>query len=72
MSKAAKTFAGEALPGPGRPRLGNEVMKPHPFRMSDSQYAKVMRLGGADWIRQQIDEAVDPAKTKRTKGANTK
>lgn len=72
MSKAAKTFAGEALPGPGRPRLGNEVMKGTTVRMTSDQLKKLGRLGGSEWIRQQIDEADDPAKTKRTKGANTK
>lgn len=51
----------KAPTGAGRPRLGDEVMKPRTIRMTDAQAEKLDRLGGGAWIRDRIDKAKDPA-----------
>lgn len=48
--------------GAGRPRLGEEVMRPRTVRMTDTQAAKLDRLGGGAWIRKRIDEAKEVVK----------
>lgn len=48
----------KAPTGAGRPReYDEEVMKPRTYRMTDEQAAKLDRLGGAQWLRERIDEA---------------
>lgn len=58
MTKRAK----KAPTGAGRPRLGEEAMKPRSVRMTDAQAEKLDRLGGGAWVRDRIDKAEDPAK----------
>lgn len=41
----------------GRPPLQNEAMASRSFRCSDRQFAKLEKLGGSQWIRDQIDAA---------------
>lgn len=43
---------------PGKPLLSTEVMTTRTYRATDAQKAKVDKLGGAKWIRKQIDDAV--------------
>jgi hypothetical protein len=46
--------------GVGRPRQADEVRKPRTIRMTDAEYAKLYRLGGADWLRGMIKRAKEP------------
>lgn len=48
--------AGKKKPGP-KPLSDGEVMKSRTLRMTDRQHNKMLRLGGASWVRQQIDAA---------------
>lgn len=41
----------------GRPRFGEEVMRPVTVRLTAAQAAKLDRLGGGAWVRKRIDEA---------------
>ncbi|MGY6161867.1 hypothetical protein [Paraburkholderia strydomiana] len=47
----------------GRPTINpdGEAMVPRQVRMDDARWEKCRRLGGAGWIRDRIDEALDPA-----------
>ncbi|MEX3982816.1 hypothetical protein AB4Y45_27970 [Paraburkholderia sp. EG287A] len=53
----------------GRPTISpdGEAMTPRQVRMDDARWQKCRRLGGAAWIRDRIDEAVDPEPPKRRK-----
>ena len=44
----------------GAPRKEGEVMKSRTLRATEAQWDKVQRLGGAEWIRRQINEAKEP------------
>ena len=37
-----------------------EVMKARPVRMTDAEWEKCKRLGGAKWVRDRIDRAKEP------------
>ncbi len=60
MTKRAASTK-KAPTGAGRPRLGDEAMKPRTIRMTDAQAEKLDRLGGGAWVRDRIDKAKDPA-----------
>jgi hypothetical protein len=54
--------------GPGRGQGRKRVKSDEPtvtfsLRMAKSQREKLGRLGGADWVRDQIDEAREPTET---------
>jgi hypothetical protein len=53
------TKRGGAGRGQGRKPLAKtgELMKARPVRMTDEEWAKCKRLGGAAWVRQRIDKA---------------
>lgn len=57
MSKKPATKKGAG----GRPRLGDEALITTTLRLGASQREKLVRLGGAAWIRGKIDAAKDPA-----------
>lgn len=44
-----------------------EIQKPRNIRVNDSRWQKFNRLGGVNWLRDQIDKAKEPAKTPLTK-----
>lgn len=48
--------------GQGRKPLAEdgELMKTRPLRMTDAEWQKCKRLGGAAWVRQQIHRAKEP------------
>jgi len=47
--------------GQGRkPFPDGEAMHPVTFRLKPAQKEKVARLGGSEWVRQQIDQAKEP------------
>lgn len=50
--------------GQGRKPLSptGEAMKPRQIRMTDAEWAKCIALGGAAWVRKQIDKAKLPDK----------
>lgn len=48
---------GGARPGAGRPPAPNPVV-PVNIRMTRDQREKLRKLGGAKWIREQIDKAL--------------
>ena len=52
----------KAPPGPGRPCFGAEVMTGTTVRLTAAQHKKLKKLGGGEWVRQQIDEADVPKK----------
>ena len=37
-----------------------EIQKPRNLRINDTRWKKFMRLGGAEWLRAQIDRAKEP------------
>jgi hypothetical protein len=41
--------------------LHGENMQARQIRMLDAQWRKCMRLGGAAWVRAQIDKAKEPS-----------
>lgn len=45
--------------GQGRKPLAKsgEVMKPRAIRMTDAEWAKLLQLGGSEWIRGKIKRA---------------
>ena len=45
--------------GQGRKPISpdGEAMRSRPIRMTDSEWAKCMRLGGAGWVREKISKA---------------
>lgn len=53
----------KATPRPGRPPLtpGQEAVFVS-LRMTPEQKAKLARIGGAPWVRKQIDKAAEPKK----------
>ena len=53
-------------PGGGRHSIYDEPMKTRNIPMTDAQREKLRTLGGAAWVRAQIDEAVIPRATKKT------
>jgi hypothetical protein len=38
----------------GRPLVGSEPMKARQIRMTDAEWEKCKRLGGGDWVREQL------------------
>ena len=52
---------GGAGRGQGRKPLAETVMIPVALRMTQEQREKLARLGGANWVRQRIDKAKEPA-----------
>ena len=46
--------------GAGRPLKEAEALRPRSFRCTEKQAEKLDRLGGAEWIRAQIDAAPMP------------
>jgi hypothetical protein len=48
--------------GQGRKPLSptGELMKPRQMRMTDAEWAKCIRLGGAAWVRDRINKAKEP------------
>lgn len=54
-----KTQRGGAGRGQGRKPLAKsgELMKARPVRMTDEEWAKCKRLGGAAWVRAKIKAA---------------
>ena len=50
--------------GQGRKPISptGELMKPRQMRMTDDEWAKCIRLGGAAWVRAQIKKAKEPDK----------
>lgn len=50
--------------GQGRKPLSptGELMQPRQVRMTDAEWEKCRRLGGAAWVREQIKKAKEPAK----------
>lgn len=59
--------ATQRAPGAGRPRVADEPLRPQSFRCTDAQSAKLTALGGAQWMRDQIDAAAWPRGTKPKK-----
>ena len=49
--------------GQGRKPIdaSGELMKSRPVRMTDAQWEKAKRLGGAAWLRKQIDRTKEKA-----------
>lgn len=46
----------------GAPRKYGEPLKTSSWRRTDTQAAKLARLGGDAWLRDQIDAAPEPKK----------
>lgn len=44
-------------PGAGRPKERETPLVPVTVKLEPAQKAKLQRLGGAPWVRQQIDQA---------------
>lgn len=60
MAKAKKKHEDEPR-GRGRPALdAGEPTVPVTVRMTGPQKGKLVRLGGAAWVRQRIDKAREP------------
>jgi len=52
---------GGARPGGGRKRISpGETTVPVMIKMTETQRAKLQRLGGAPWVRDRIDKAKEP------------
>ena len=54
--------------GPGRGQGRKPVKSGEPtisvtLRMTKTQREKLVRLGGAEWVRERIDETPEPTKT---------
>ncbi len=61
MEEKKLTGRGGAGRGQGRkPKEVSEAMVPVSIKMSDEQRAKLLRLGGAPWVRDRIDKAREP------------
>ena len=64
----AKTPKPKAAPAKRPPNARGQGRKPTPegprrstsIRLTDEQHQKLARLGGADWVRAQIDKAKEP------------
>ena len=64
----AKTPKPQAAPAKRPPNARGQGRKPTPegprrsvsIRLSDEQRQKLARLGGVDWMRDQIDKAKEP------------
>lgn len=54
----------EAAPNTGRPRFGDEKLQTTSLRLNTAQREKLEVLGGAAWLRDQIDAAKWPRGTK--------
>lgn len=54
---------------PGRPTLSptGEVMKVRHVRFPDDEWAKCLALGGSEWMREQVRNAVLPQKSTKEK-----
>lgn len=48
--------------GAGRPEIDNPA-KNRTIRLTDNEYQSYKDLGGADWLKDQIDEALNPTPT---------
>ncbi len=59
-------------PGGGRKPIYSMPMKAVNIPMTDEQREKMRRLGGSAWIRQQIDDAVEPTTAKEPGKSNSK
>lgn len=48
--------------GQGRKPIdaAGELMKSRPIRMTDAEWEKCKRLGGAAWVRERIKKAQEP------------
>lgn len=65
---ASKTHKPPAAPAKRPPNARGQGRKPTEqgprrstsIRLTDEQHAKLARLGGADWMRDQIDKAKEP------------
>lgn len=59
MPTALTPKRGGAGRGQGRKPLSQsgEKMKPRSVRMTDDEWAKCLRLGGSEWVRQKIKRA---------------
>ena len=42
---------------PGRPSLYGERMRDHSMKFTDAQWAAFLKLGGSQWLREQIELA---------------
>lgn len=47
-------------PGGGRKPIYSDALKSRNMPMTEAQREKLSRLGGAAWVRAQIDAAPDP------------
>jgi hypothetical protein len=64
----AKTPKPKAAPAKRPPNARGQGRKPTPegprratsIRLTEQQHEKLARLGGADWVRAQIDKAKEP------------
>ncbi len=68
MTTAKTPKKAPAAPAKRPPNARGQGRKPTPegprratsIRLDETQHAKLARLGGADWVRSQIDKAPEP------------